>query len=130
MPDMAPGAQSGQQQQTAPPGGAPPNGSSPAVGPTQNKGYEAAGLQRLGSVIKMMTDLLPLVGATSDIGKELMSSMTKLSKFVPSGSVSPAADRNNIEQAAMRNTQNNAQMQAVQQMRQQGAGGQQPPKAA
>ena len=100
------------------------------MGPTQNKGYEAAGLQRLGSVIKNMTDLLPLVGATSDVGKELMSCMTKLGKFVPSGSVSPAADRNNIEQAAMRNTQNNAQMQAVQQMRQQGAGGQQPPKAA
>ena len=95
------------------------------MGPTQNKGYEAAGLQRLGSVIKNMTDLLPLVGATSDVGKELMSCMTKLGKFVPSGSVSPAADRNNIEQAAMRNTQNNAQMQAVQQMRQKmaGAGG-------
>ena len=123
MPMQTPGAQSGQQQT------APPNGSSPATGPTQNKGYEAAGLQRLGSVIKMMTDLLPLVGATSDIGKELMASMTKLSKFVPAGSVSPAADRSNIEQAAMRNTQNNAQMQAVQQMRQQG-GAPQPAAAA
>jgi hypothetical protein len=115
MPIPAPGAQSGQQQT------APPNGSTPATGPTQNKGYEAAGLQRLGSVIKMMTDILPLVGATTDAGKELMKAMTGLSKYVPAGSVSPAADRNNIEQAAMRNTQNNQQMQAVQQMRQGGA---------
>lgn len=108
-----------------------PFGTSPATGPTPNKGYEAAGLQRLGSVIKQLEELIPMFGAASDPGKACLDALNKLVKWVPAGSVTPASQKNNIEQMSMKNTQNNAQMQAIAQQRQQpAAGGAQPGMAA
>jgi len=109
MPQTAPAATQQQPPQ-------PPFGSSSATGPTQNKGYEAAAAQRLGLVIKQLEELIPLAGAASDIGKACLDALNKLVKFVPAGSVSPAAEKNNIEQMAMRNAQSNQQMQALKQM--------------
>ena len=85
---------------------------------------EAAAAQRLGLVVKQLEALIPLAGATTDIGKACLEALNKLVKYVPSGSVSPAAEKNNIEQMAMRNAQQNQQMQALKQ--QQGGGQQQP----
>lgn len=52
----------------------------------------------------------------------------KLAKFVPPGTMTPAANRNQLEQTAMKQGQNNQQMQMLKQMQaqkmQQGAGGQ------
>jgi hypothetical protein len=104
----------------------PPFGSTPAVGPTPNRGYEAAGLQRLGAVVKQLEELIPLFGAGTEPGKAVLEALTKLVKLVPPGSVNPASQKNNIEQMAMRNTRDNAQMQALQAQRMQGAQGQQP----
>ncbi len=98
-------------------------GSSPATGPTPNKGFEAAGLQRLGLVIKQLEQLVPLLGAGSEPGKAVLEALTKLSKHVPSGSVTPGAERANIDRMGMQNAANN---QAMAQMRQ-GAGGAQKP---
>jgi hypothetical protein len=107
-------------------------GSSPATGPTPNKGYEAAGLQRLGLVIKQLEALVPMLGSGSEPGAAVLKALNSLAKFVPSGSVTPGAERTNIDRMAMQNAQNN---RAMQQMRQ--GGGQpggapqmQPPKAA
>ena len=45
-------------------------------------------------------------------------------KLVPAGAVSPASQKNNIEQMAQKNAQQNMQMQALKQQRMQsGAGG-------
>ena len=111
-----------------------PFGSSPATGPTPNKGFEAAAAQRLGLVIKQLEELIPMAGATSEIGKACLDALNKLVKYVPAGSVSPAAQKNNIEQMAMKNQQQNQQMQALKQQRMQGEGGQgggaQPPPGA
>lgn len=129
MPTPAPAAPGGQSPQ-------PPFGSTPATGATPNKGYEAAGLQKLGVVVKQLESLLPEVGAGSDVGKAVLESLNKLVKFVPSGSVTPAAQKNSIEAQQRQMAQNNQQMQAVQQMRQkmaqggQGAPGGQPGMAA
>ena len=120
MPPVTPTpAASGQQ----PP--QPPFGATPATGSTPNKGYEAAGLQKLGVVVKQLEALLPEVGAGSDVGKAVLDSLNKLVKFVPAGSVTPAAQKNSIEEQQRKMAQNNQQMQAVQQMRQKmaGAGG-------
>ena len=111
MPAPAPAAPGGQPAQ-------PPFGSTPATGSTPNKGYEAAGLQKLGVVVKQLESLLPEVGAGSDIGKAVLDALNKLVKFVPSGSVTPAAQKNSIEAQQRQMAQNNQQMQAVQQMRQ------------
>lgn len=77
-------------------------------------------MQRLGLVIKQLTDLLGLAGAGSEIGKDILKMLNIATKHVPSGSVSPAAEKNNIERMAMQNTAQNQQMQA---MRQGGAPG-------
>lgn len=108
MPDMASAAGG--------PGAAPqsaPFGTPNATGPSPNLGYEAAGLQRLGSIVKQLEELIPLLGATNDAGKACLDALNKLVKFVPPGSVTPASERNQIEQMMMRNTQNNQQMQAL-----------------
>lgn len=111
-----------QQAPAAVPGGAsqqPPFGSTPATGPTPNRGYEAAGLQRLGLVVKQLEELIPMFGAGSEPGKKVLKALQTLVDLVPSGSVSPAAQKNNIERMAMQNAQANQQMQALQQQRMQ-----------
>ena len=95
----------------------PPFGATPATGATPNKGYEAAGLQKLGVVVKQLEALLPEVGASSDVGKAVLDSLNKLVKFVPAGSVTPAANKNSIEAQQRQAAQQNQQMQAVQAMR-------------
>ena len=66
-----------------------------------------------------------MAGAASDIGKACLEALNKLVKYVPSGSVSPASAKNNIENMAMRNAQQNQQMQALKAQQMQGQGGQQ-----
>src|SRR5215472_3796487 len=111
MPQQAPTAGPSGQPQAA----QPPMGSTPATGPTPNKGFEAAGLQRLGLVIKQLTDLLPQVGVGSDVGKDVLKALNSLAKHVPSGSSTPGAERTNIDRMAMQNSQNNAMMQKMRQ---------------
>ncbi|HEY6023563.1 MAG TPA: hypothetical protein VIV34_05220 [Pseudolabrys sp.] len=64
-----------------------------------------------------------MFGAASEPGKAVLDCLNKLVKLVPSGSVTPAAQKNNIEQMAMRNTRDQAQMQALQKQRMQAAQG-------
>jgi len=121
MPDGTPTPVPGQQPQQP----QAPFGQTSAVSPTPNRGHEAAGLQALGLVVQKLTEVIPLVGAGSDVGQAVLDALKKLSKFVPSGSVTPASQKNQLEQMAMRQGQNNQQMKALAQMRQQGQPGQQ-----
>lgn len=91
----------------------PPMGTSPATGPTPNRGYEAAAVQRLGIVVKQLTDLLPLVGGTSELGQEIMKTIQKLAKHVQPGAVSPAGEKNQLQQALMQNEKNRSMMQQM-----------------
>jgi cell division protein FtsB len=124
MPQTSPAAQPQQQA---------PFGASPATGPTPNKGFEAAAAQRLGLVIKQLEELIPMAGATSEMGKAVLEALNKLVKYVPAGSVNPAQQKNQIESMAQKNAQQNQQMQALKQQRMQGGQGgdqgaaQQPP---
>ena len=100
-------------------------GSTSATGPTANKGYEAAAMQRVGVLVKQMTEILPMIGATSDLGQALMKSITALAKHVPPGSNSNAAEKNAIEKMALQNQQNGAMQQQLK--TQPPGGGQAPP---
>lgn len=119
MPPDTPAAPAGPQP-GMPQQSSPPFGASPATGPTPNKGYEAAAAQRLGLVIKQLTDLVALSGATSEVGQAALKMLNIGVKLVPAGSVTPAAEKNNIEQMAMRNAQGNQQMQALKAQREGG----------
>ena len=103
------------------------------MGPTPNKGMEAAGMQKLGSVIKQLADLLPMVGPTSELGEAVMKALQGLSKHVPPGAVTPASEANNIQNMALKNAQNQQMLQSMKPGA--GAGGgqappQMPPMAA
>lgn len=117
------------------PGGQPPQppfGQTPATAATPNKGYEAAGMQKLGVVVKQLESLLPEVGASSEAGQAVLKALNSLVKFVPAGSVTPAAQKNSIEAQQRGMAQNNQQMQALQALRQrmaQGGQGQPQPGA-
>jgi hypothetical protein len=99
-------------------------GVSPATGPTPNKGYEAAAMQRLGLVIKNLMDLLPMAGAT-DLGKTINKMIEMGLKHVPAGSNTQASERNAIDQMAMKNAQAAQTNKTLQQP--QGQQGGQPP---
>jgi hypothetical protein len=81
----------------------------------------------LGLVLKQLGEMIPLAGATSEMGMAIMDMIKKGSKFVPQGSVTPAAEKNQIDNMAMKNTQNNQQMQAIMAQRAQPAAGGQAP---
>lgn len=104
-------------------------GASPATGPTPNRGFEAAGLQRLGVVIKQLEQLIPMLGSGSDPGKDVLKALNMLAKHVPSGSVTPAAERNTLQNSMMQNARNNQAMAQMKQRQAQG-GGAAPPGAA
>ena len=97
------------------PTGKEPFGGSSASQATPNAGYEAAALQRVGVIVKQVQDLMNMVGATSETGQGLLKALNILVKMVPAGTVNPAAEKNMLEQAQMRNTQNMAMQQQLKQ---------------
>jgi hypothetical protein len=114
----------------APPGGQPaqpPFGSTSATASTPNKGYEAAGLQKLGVVVKQLETMLPELGASSEAGKDVLKALNMLVKHVPAGAVTPAAQKNSLEAMQRNQVQNGQTMQALQAMRAGGGQGQQAP---
>ena len=77
-------------------------------------------------VVKRLETILPQVGASSEPGQAILKALSSLTKFVPNGSVTPAAQKNSIEAQQRQHAQGNQQMQAIQAMRQkmaQGGGG-------
>jgi hypothetical protein len=80
--------------------------------------------------VKQMETMLPELGATSEAGQAVLKALNSLVKFVPAGSVTPAAQKNSIEAQQRNMAQNNQQMQALKQRMQGGGapGGGQPPQ--
>jgi hypothetical protein len=79
-------------------------------------------------VIQQLQEILPQVGAGSDAGQAVLKALTSLSKFVPPGSVTPAAQKQQLERMAQTQQQGNQQMQMLAQQRAQQQ--QQQPQAA
>lgn len=137
MAEPMPGGAQMQAPPAAPGGGgqgadgAAPFGQSPVTGPTPDKGMQAAALQRAGIISKMLMDLLNMAGPSGDIGKDAMKCLQIINKHLPSGSVTPAGERNQLDKMQMQNTQQNSQMQALKQGQGQppGAPGAQKPPA-
>lgn len=83
-------------------------------------------MQQLGVVVKQLETLLPQLGASSEAGQAVLKALSSLTKFVPNGSVTPAAQKNSIEAQQRAHAQGNQQMQALQAMKAkmaQGGGG-------
>lgn len=103
--------------------GQPPVGSSPATSPVPNKGLEAAGLAKLGLVVRQLEQLVPLLGVGTEAGKDVIKALTSLSKHVQPGAVSPGAEQTGLQNMLMKLRQQGPQLA---QMRQQMSGGGKP----
>ncbi len=80
-------------------------------------------MQKLGVVVKQLESILPELGASSEAGQAVLKALNSLVKFVPAGSVTPAAQKNSIEAQQRSMMQNNQQMAALKQRMMQGQGG-------
>lgn len=78
-------------------------------------------MQVLGMVIMGLEQAIPLLGAASEPGRDVIKALNLLSKHVPPGAVTPAGLKNQLTALLTRAQQQGPQ---VQQMRQMGA---QPP---
>lgn len=96
-------------------------GATPATTPSPNLGYEAAGKQRLAVAVRQLEQLLPLMGAGSPEGADVLKALNILAKHVQPGDVTPAAERNALANLQMKNLQQGQQMAQLRQ------GGQAPP---
>lgn len=92
------------------------------MGATPNKGFEAAGLQKLGVLVKEMESLIPMFGVGSEVGKAVYDAIGKLMKHIPQGAVSPASNRNVVQDMLMKATQNGAMQKQLDGQRAQQAG--------
>ena len=81
-------------------------------------------------VIKQLEEIIGTAGATSEIGQAALKMLNIGVKMVPAGSVTPASAKNNIEQMAMKNTQQAQQMAQLKAQSQGGQPGAQPGAAA
>ena len=116
----------------APGQGQPPSiGSSPASQPTQNRGNEVAAQKMVGLALLVLEQAGPVAGANTDIGKEVYSSISRLAKLVPPGTVTPADIKRVVEQLMLKQQQFQGQMQQMRGAQAQGQGQQpHPPQQA
>ena len=109
---------------SAPEDGMPPMGESPASAPSDNAGAEMQGMQGAALIVDAAAELLPRIGAASEMGQLLLDFIKKASKIVQPGAVSPAGKQNQLDEMQRNNMQNGQNMSM---MRQQSAQ-QQPPQ--
>ena len=95
------------------PTGQPPTGSSPATSPVPNKGLEAAGMAKLGLVIRQLETIVPLLGAGTEAGRDVLKALTSLSKHVPPGAVSPGVEKSAMDQMQLKMKQQTPQLEQM-----------------
>ena len=98
-----------------------PIGGSPATQPLSNKGLEAAGFAKLGVAIKVLQEIVPLIGPSSEVGKDVLHALQRLSKHIPEGSVSQGVQLSALHEILNKLKQLAPQMQAMQAARGGGA---------
>jgi hypothetical protein len=72
-----------------------------------------AAIKMTGMALKVLEMVVPLAGASSELGKATMDSLRKLGSFVPPGAVTPADMQNIIQQLMTRQQQFGQNMAAM-----------------
>lgn len=112
MPDAdAPNA-----AQPAPSQGQSPPGSSPATMPVPNRGAEASAIAGLSAISDLLLRLVTQVGAGSDIGKDVLKSISLITKHIPPGSTAQGVQQSAMMKM-MRDQQGQQPMAAMMQAR-------------
>jgi len=91
-----------------------------------NKGLEAAGMAQLGLIVRQLEKIVPLLGAGTEAGRDVLKALTSLAKHVPPGAVSPGAEQTSLQNLMMKMKQQAPQLAAMKQGMQK-PGGEAPP---
>jgi len=81
--------------------GQPPFGSSPVQMPTPNRGLQAAALTQVSWAVRILEKALPVLGATSPVGKDIMGAIKSLAKHTPQEQMSTGVENNTLQQMMM-----------------------------
>jgi hypothetical protein len=110
--------------------GQPPFGSSPVQMPTPNRGLQAAALTQIQWAVRILEKALPVMGATSPVGKDLMSAIKALSKHIQPGDMGRGTEASTLQNMMMSAKAEQPQAQILKALQQQGqAGGMPAPPA-
>jgi len=109
------------------PPGQPPFGSSPVTQPTPNRGLQAGALGIVAQAVRLLEKALPMLGAETEPGKDVMRALPMLSKHIPPGAMSPGVENTALQQLMMQQRQQAPMLQALRAMQGGQAGGGQPP---
>ncbi len=107
------GSPPGASGASRPQSGQPPFGSSPTTNPQASQGNEAAAVARVDVIIKLLSQTLPLAGAASELGSAIMDCIKKLSKYAPTGQVSPGIQQSQIQSLLAKQQQAGPQIAAM-----------------
>lgn len=72
-------------------------------------------MQQAALILDAATELLPQVGAASEMGQLLLDFIKRASKLVQPGSVSPAGKNNQLDAMQRKNAENGQQMSMIRQ---------------
>jgi hypothetical protein len=89
---------------------------------------ESAGLSMLSVIVRLLEKVLPMLGVSSEPGKDVLKALNSLARHVPAGSVSPGVQQSTMEQLAAQQKQMAPQISALRAMPGQQSG--QQPQAA
>lgn len=81
--------------------------------PTPNRGLQAAAIAQLTHAIRIMEKALPMLGVESEMGKDVMSALSKLSKHIAPGQGSPGIENSALQQMMMQHKQEQPMIQAL-----------------
>jgi hypothetical protein len=70
-------------------------------------------MQKLAMAVKLLGDAFVQAGATSELGQGIMKHLAGLAKLVPAGASTATSERNTLEQAQLKNAQQNQMMRGM-----------------
>lgn len=94
--------------------GQPPFGPQSVQAPTPNRGNEVAALGKLTWATRTLESILPMVGASSELGKSVLKALNALSKHAPEGGVPPAMQNNALSDLMQKQRQMSPVLAALQ----------------
>jgi hypothetical protein len=116
--------------QSSPPGAMPVGNAGGATLPAANRGLQAKGLTQVQTAVRILEQALPLLGADSDPGRDVIKALTSLSKHIPPGSTSPGVERTGLQTMMQQQRQDQPNIALLRALGQGGGGAGAPPPAA
>ena len=70
-------------------------------------------MAKLGLVIRQLETIVPLLGAGTEAGRDVLKALTNLSKHVPPGAVSPGVEKSAMDQMQLKMKQQTPQLEQM-----------------